>query len=395
MFNLIERLKILNIWAEPDLFPVNLPNNMVVQLLIMFNNNEHAHNLNKLAVKHPNPELLTDALAAFEQVTGLTANVDTVQPKDHYADAQIQIAYMKTVWRYAVEIKTRVTDTALGHIAEQARNPKLWGGPPALLVTRYITPTQAKRLRELEVPFIDTAGNAYLNDLPLYVFVTGRKPTRTDKTTPADRLYRTAGLRVLFTLLCRPELVHKPLRAIAEAAGVALGTVTYVLEDLEQQGHLIKRRTRNTRILRDRQTLIERWVTAYAEVLRPRILRGRYQAHKPDWWENADPRQYHAQWGGEVAADLMTHYLKPGTFTIYMDIDTKPGKFLLAHKLERAPKGNIEILDKFWRWPAVDEAKLVPPLLVYADLLAIGDPRTIETARLVNDQWITPLTENA
>ena len=285
--------------------------------------------------------------------------------------------------------------TTLGPIAEQVRNPKLQGGPPALLVTRYITPTQAKRLRELEVPFIDTAGNAYVNDLPLYVFVTGRGPAKAGRNTPTDRLYRAAGLRVLFTLLCRPDLVNKPLRAIAQATGVALGTVTYVLEDLEQRGHLIRRRIRTARILRDRQTLLERWVTAYAEVLRPRILRDRFETPQPDWWQGVDIKKYHAQWGGEVAADLMTHYLKPGTVAIYMNNDTKPGRLLLDHKLARALRGNVEILDKFWQWPDADEDQLVPPLLVYADLLAIGDARTIETARLVHDQWLTPLTENA
>ena len=172
--------------------------------MIMFNNIEQSVLLNIPAMKQPGPDLLTDALAAFEQVTGITANVDPVQPKDHQADAQIQIATMEKMWRFAADIKTRVTDTTLGHIAEHVRNPKLWGGLPALLVTRYITPTQAKRLRELEVPFIDTAGNAYVNDLPLYVFVAGRRPTKAAKNTPTDRLYRTAGLRVLFTLLCRP-----------------------------------------------------------------------------------------------------------------------------------------------------------------------------------------------
>jgi len=40
--------------------------------------------------------------------------------------------------------------------------------------------------------------------------------------------------------------------------------------------------------------------------------------------------------------------------------------------------------------PQVPEnpAGLVPPLLVYADLHAIGDPRALEQARLIQDRYL-------
>jgi hypothetical protein len=57
------------------------------------------------------------------------------------------------------------------------------------------------------------------------------------------------------------------------------------------------------------------------------------------------------------------------------------------YRLQKDDNGNIEILNKFWAF-AQDEVqnKMVPPLLVYADLLATGDARNIETAGIIYEQ---------
>jgi len=41
------------------------------------------------------------------------------------------------------------------------------------LITDYL----AEKCRKIELPFLDTAGNAYLEDEDLFVFVTGQKRT--------------------------------------------------------------------------------------------------------------------------------------------------------------------------------------------------------------------------
>ena len=54
--------------------------------------------------------------------------------------------------------------------------------------------------------------------------------------------------------------------------------------------------------------------------------------------------------------------------------------------------GNVEILKRFWLpvepWQYED---IVHPILVYADLLATGDERNIETARMVYERHIIRL----
>jgi hypothetical protein len=81
----------------------------------------------------------------------------------------------------------------------------------------------------------------------------------------------------------------------------------------------------------------------------------------------------------------MTKYLQPGTATLYADeIDPK---LLIDLKLQLDPKdGNVEVLRRFWTQPG-QEPGIAPLPLVYADLLATGDARCIETAKLLHEQY--------
>lgn len=55
----------------------------------------------------------------------------------------------------------------------------------------------------------------------------------------------------------------------------------------------------------------------------------------------------------------------------------------------RRPEGDIEVLNTFWHLPPdAEEPDLVPPILIYADLLTTLDPRNIETAKMIRDKYI-------
>ena len=65
---------------------------------------------------------------------------------------------------------------------------------------------------------------------------------------------------------------------------------------------------------------------------------------------------------------------------------------LIQHKLKKDPAGDVELLHRFWRQDAVSPNRdMVHPLLVYADLMATGNQRNIETARMIYDQHIIQL----
>lgn len=329
-------------------------------------------------------EILGQAIAALETATGLQAQVQLEPGGFAGPTVFIDIAMDGRTARFAAEIKTVDRFQTPGAIKARADITPY----PPLLVAPYISETAAEKCRELHLPFIDEAGNAYLEAPGLFVYVTGKRRPIQTRTTPAFRALTSAGLRMVFALLNFPELATAPYREIAKVAKVALGTVGDALADLEARGFLAPEKPGPRRLLAP-ERLQDEWVTHYPIKLRPKLNARRFTAPARDWWRNLDIGQYYAYWGGEIAAEMLTGYLKPERITIYTE--GKPDKLILAHRLRPDENGEIEILETFW---ATDEARqpndAVPPLLVYADLMATTDPRNIETAKLIRDQHLTP-----
>ena len=63
------------------------------------------------------------------------------------------------------------------------------------------------------------------------------------------------------------------------------------------------------RKLRNLFALQNRWVEAYPDQLRPKLVLGRFQADDFNWWKDVDIKKYEAFWGGEVAAAMVTQQL--------------------------------------------------------------------------------------
>jgi hypothetical protein len=194
-------------------------------------------------------------------------------------------------------------------------------------------------------------------------------------------------MKLLFALLCKPDLAEANYRTLAEAADVALGTVGPVIQDLENRGFLTQRKEK--RLLTDTKRLMEEWVARYADTLRPKLFRHRYFAER-DCLQALDLLKYRGYWGGEVAAQRLTGYLKPENFTLYLEGNEKA--VLTEARMRADPRGNVEVLDAFWRFPFDQKDQdVVPPLLAYADLMATRDGRNREAAGLIYDQLLKPL----
>jgi hypothetical protein len=258
-----------------------------------------------------------------------------------------------------------------------------------LLITEYVTPPIADQLKELNIFFIDTAGNAYINEPPLYVFIKGNKPQLPLKAEPQKRLFKPGGLRVVFVLLNNPEMINKPYRDIAKAAGVALGTIGWLIRDLKEMGFCIEIGKHNRKLM-NLENLFKRWVEAYPEQLRPKLKRERFETTNHNWWKKINIKVYGACWGGEVAAANLTGYVKPAKVTIYTN---EPfGELVLKNRLRKAEQGNVEILTPFWNFKyELEDQDVVPPVLVYADLMATGDLRNIEAAGIIYEKYLDRL----
>jgi hypothetical protein len=352
--------------------------------------------------------LIADALAALTPL-GFKATLQQVEAraKKGRVDAFARIAKDKVQLDVAIEAKRTVTPATLGAILVQTKAQALEHGKPVILVTDHITPPVADRLREAGQQFIDIAGNAYLEAPGWLIYVVGRKAVQTGAPAHAARGGTPAGLKVLFALLCEPALIDLSQREIAKQANVALGAIPNILNDLRDQGHVLV--MPGIRRLNTNKRLLDEWAITYARTMRPKMLTAAYNAPTIADWENWVMDQGAMWWGGEPAAAIMTDYLRPGVLTIYTE--KLPAKFIHEHRLTKVPNDNrgrleatVEVRKPFWgtalqqhydelgRPNMLGQPKqTVPPVLIYADLLATGDARCIETAEILYDKTIAPI----
>jgi hypothetical protein len=297
-------------------------------------------------------------------------------------DAIVTVTAGKQAIRHAVKAKRHLTPETLGTALAQLDH---YDGPK-LLVADYITPPLGAKLRARGVAYVDTVGNAFLHQPPVHVWVDGCKPEAPAAYQRPTRVFHPAGLRLTFALLCKPELAAAPVRTFAAAGNVALGTVVRFLDDFRAAGYLAV--LGRKRMLRRRRELLDRWTDAYAAVLRPKLQPKRFLATNRNWWKTAKLDVAVALLGGEPAANRLTGYLKPEKTTIYVRQGIAPllglGPFLPARD-----EWDTEFLPIFWNFDdALEKKGTVPGPLVYADLMATGDDRCIETAKRIYDEHL-------
>ncbi len=280
---------------------------------------------------------------------------------------------------YSALVKAHVRAHMIGLIEQRLG---LLGKNP-LLVADYLTPQIADELRRRGIQFVDTAGNAFLRAPSLYVFVKGEKPSRGHNAPPASvRAFGSTGLTVVFAILAKRELLDATVRGLARATGVAHGTVGWVMNDLRQLGFLVEVEGRRRLVQAER--LLDLWTEAYIRALAPRLRLGRYQgdfsgikATLPDLGS--------ARIGGELAGALLTRHMRPQSAYVYTQgIDPSIVRPL---GLKADPNGNVEVRTRFWDFET-EPSGFAPPLLIYADLLAIGDPRCLEMAQIVRKEHL-------
>lgn len=333
-------------------------------------------------------EMLTQAVKALEKTAGLKIAILKYEPFRVQADAYAKLRVNDKEYEYVVEIKNVDRFAALGQVKHQL---EAFIHRP-LLIARRLTGEAADKCRELDLNFIDLAGNAYINEPGLLLFIKGQKPKPHEDIEPrkGKRAGTPANLRMVFTLLCKPEMLNAPYREIEKAAGIALGTIGWVFYDLDARGLTLG--GTGKRLLVEREKLIKEWVINYPIKLRPKLAIQKFHTADTNWWKDINLTNFKAKWGGEVAADKLTHNLKPDFFTLFIEnknFQENVTKLVVKHKLKPDPRGNVEILKTFWNFDEEETpTDTVPPLLVYADLLATNDPRNLETARMIYEKFI-------
>lgn len=315
---------------------------------------------------------------------------------DKERDIVLQIA--ETCTRLKAQIKKWAAHANPGALMDQLG--RLGEPGEVILVADYVNPNMADRLKEAGIQFIDTAGNAYLNNKPVLVYIKGNKPpqARTKRREmKTGRAFQQAGLKVVYAILKDQDLINAPYRQIAKRAGVALGNIGWVMGDLIQQGFLNKAVRGKQKTVADFDGLLDKWVEEYPYRLREKLRLGTFTGDA-NWLAEMALDEIGGLWGGEKAAAAYTGYLLPQDYTIYTHKE-RLKDIVTFGRLRKAETDNevhprVDIYEIFWtnNLP-VEEANVMledctDPVITYADLIATGDPRNLETAQRLREKLI-------
>lgn len=330
-----------------------------------------------------NENLVNAAVAAFGKQTGLSIYPEIKNPES----GSVQLFLEGGHEPFEAYVKTTLTKQNLSSVIYEMSQEKV--AQPKLLIAPYINPNLMEKLREAKVFCLDAAGNAFIQKLPIYVFIKGNKPTSEATVIKKGRAFQYAGLKVVFALLQNPNLLHQAYREIAEKSGVALGSIGGVLDDLVHQGYI--RMDGKERIFQDRKGLLQRWVEEYP-VLKQKHFIGSFTSDNPHWWKEVDIANFEGVWGGEIAADTYTNYLQAKDAVVFIPEEQKSSLLKSARLKKRKADQEgicIDLIEPFWAEGTVSrKGDLAPPLLVYADLIHSKDARNLDTAKRIHEQYL-------
>lgn len=275
---------------------------------------------------------------------------------------------------FALEVKLIHRKSSLMAAHEQmARFPNA----PTLLVCNRLTPALAEYCADKQINFVDTAGNARIQVPGLYLLVEGRYEK---KPVVASSRFAEGVMKLLFVLLSCPETLNDTYRTLAAKAGISLGMVSKAFDYLETQRYF--RKSQKGRRLMSEEELQVLWLKDYATALRPKLDHLALSA--PASWDEIRlmSEEY---WSGEiVAAELSDGYLIPENGVIFT-----PHSLLQRRKelgLKPASDGKLLLISRFWKTFLLN--RKAETMLCVAELLASGDDRNRETARIINEKYL-------
>lgn len=299
------------------------------------------------------------------------------------ADACLRLRTPARMETIAVELKGTLNRLAIERILAHAAPDK-----QLLVLAPYVPPALGQMLAGGGVGFADLAGNCHLVLGRNYVaHVEGRRPPKAERR---GRGLGATGYRILFALLARDKLLDAPVRTFAEAAGVGKTAVADVLRRLEADGTL--GRTRRRRVLMRREALLERWLAGYGDLLRPRLLLGRYRGPDDDPLalesrvEETLKKERGWAFGGTAAAYRLIQHYRGATTVVHLD---RPHPDL-PRRLGVLPAEDGPLVLLGVPGPAAlagPRPRVAHPLLVYTELLVAGEQRARETAALLRERY--------
>jgi len=303
------------------------------------------------------------------------------QPFNLPIDGVLEVGYKNNTERFYVAIKKELREFQLNQIFNLAEE-----NPPFLVIAENLFPKIKDELIEQGIAYIEMNGNINIETENILLRVEG-KQKKLLQPEKFGRAFTKTGLKTIFLYLTNANEINDTYREIARNAGIAIGNVKLIHEGLIENGYALKLNDKELKLTKKKE-LLEKWITAYIEKLKPTLYLGNFRFNNPDdffKWKDLNLEKTQTQWGGEGAGNIYTDYLHPEILTIYTNKNKTD--IIKEYRLLPDPNGNVIVYEKFWK-DHQENINIVPPVIAYADLIATGNRRCIETAQIIYEQHI-------
>jgi hypothetical protein len=307
-------------------------------------------------------------------------------------DGRLEITTPGGVYRLSLIRKRSYLDRSLvnaliGRIQGESRAKKPQHGRtngPVLVFAPYLPAPTAKTFIDAGISFADELGNIHLalGDEYNWTVIGERKPPK----APESERITPAAVQLLFQLATTPDSAKWTVRDLAAAAGISKSKVAQLRAQFVHDRLVIPRGGDGK--LQITPALKESLVSGYSQVLRPKILLGRYR-HSDKTTEEFLARLSHAAIGHKIsyaltggpAADALLHIYRTPDVPLF--VRTSDTATLRNFRLMPDRQGPVTLLRAFAPlvyWREVEGTTLAPPWLIYAELLTSADDRDREVA---------------
>ena len=265
-------------------------------------------------------------------------------------------------------------------------------GTNLLVLARYLPLPTARKLIDAEAHFVDLCGNVHFHHPPhIHWTSVGNRPP---EPLGHPRIQTAATLQLLFTLIVHPESAAWPVRDLADRAGVSKSKAAATRRSLLENRMI--RAVNGQFKFNDPLDYIDQLVSGYRQILRPRLMIGRFRARErcvDDFLtrlrREASVRGLEFALTGGHASYRIRRYYKGPTATMFV----RPAVQDLPRQLELLPdrEGPITLLKAFGKpvfWKEVDQTVIAHPWLIYAELLSEGLPRAHEAAEELRSETL-------
>lgn len=324
-------------------------------------------------------EIIHLALENLQKQTHIKGSWEPATRKE--LDGQVTLNLDNCDIRYYVEIKKEFRNYHLQQIEALNREYS-----PLMVVAERLFPKIKEELRKQNIAYLEANGNIFLKNNGNLLWIDINQPIRTDNKT-GSRAFTKTGLKVLFQFLLDETWINKPYRLIAAQTGTGIGNITNIITGLKKDGFLLPI-AKNEYRLNNKKELLNKWIIAYDLRLKPALKIGAFRFLKEEEfanWKDLPLKKEKTWWGGEPAADLITNYLRPAELTLYTT-ETR-NELIKNYRMIPHENGNIKTYKKFWQ-PEKGYDNIVPPLLIYADLMNANDRRCTEAAQKIYDEFL-------